>query len=194
MTGTGGTTPSGMPPSGTGGVGSPLPPPGGTSGNMGGDAGGMCYLRVAIACDGDEDCKGEQVCCGTFDSGNFTYTEVRCRATCDAMDQYKLCHPGETCPNAGDVCRHSQVIPHDFIAVCASPANVPSDMTGVAARGIVCGDQTCTGRQECCLPGVIESGSGTNAVRRALPAHCVDSARECDCGQGGADAGADDAG
>lgn len=193
-TGTGGTSPSGMPPTGTGGTGLPFPPAAGTSGNMGSDAGGMCYLHVAIACDGDEDCKGGRVCCGTFDSGNFTYTAVACRDTCDGMNEYKLCHPGETCPGMGDECRRSQVIPHDFISVCAAPASVPSKITGIKKVGIVCGDATCKGGQRCCLPGVIESGSGMNAVRSALPAYCVDTQSECACDQGDVDAGADDAG
>lgn len=197
--GTGGTTGGTSAPSG--GVGGTT---GGTTGATGGtmstgptDSGApSCFLEVAIECDGDEDCTGGQLCCGDYDSNAFTYTAITCQDTCDSNNsQYKLCHPGESCPESGHVCRHSQVIPHDFVSVCAPSATVPSATGGPAGAGIQCGDVVCSSGRRCCLSGTLESGTGLQAIRNALDPYCVDSQSECACGGGSdADAGSDDAG
>lgn len=189
-TGTGGTTAGAT-------AGTPAMPVGGTTATPLADAGAaMCFLEVAMDCDGDEDCTGSQVCCGNFDSNAFTYTSITCQDSClEADSQYKLCHAGETCPDATQECRRSQVIPHDFVTVCAPPANVGTSTGAGAGSGIECGNVTCTGSQKCCLSGTVESGTGLQAIRNALDPYCVASQSECGCGGGGdADAGADDAG
>src|SRR6185436_19918046 len=120
-----------------------------------------CGVNVGLSCDGDEDCSGGQVCCGTYDSMRFTYTSIECADSCDGTTQRKLSHPGDICPDATHVCRRSELIPFDFVSVCSTPDMSTAEQSGSAVEGeIACGQQSCVaGAEQCCLGALIALGS-----------------------------------
>ena len=155
-----------------------------------------CSLRVGAECDGDEDCTTGQVCCGELNMATFTYTSIGCRDSCPAdMAHYKLCHPGETCPAADEVCRRSQLLPFEFISVCAAAAMVPVEATGESVAGeIGCGAMTCGSGQKCCLRSLLNVAMRAREVQEP---QCVAFDAECDCedpAMSGEDGGLDDGG
>lgn len=139
-----------------------------------------CTLLVAAACDGNEDCTGGQLCCGTFDSASFTYRSIECSSSCEGDNQRVLCHPGDTCAAAGQVCRRSQLLPFDFISVCASPSMSSATVTGEELDDlIVCGEERChAGSERCCLRG--RAGSLATGARPLAP-YCTPEAEACEC-------------
>jgi hypothetical protein len=152
-----------------------------------GDAGGFlpqiappsCPIQVGAECDGNEDCSGGRVCCGTFDQTSFSYTRIACEQSCSGTDKFKLCHAGDTCDN-GLVCRRSVILPFSFVSVCAPPSQAPSDMTGRnIAHEIQCGAETCpAGKAKCCLTAHFDTSSLSLV---AEPAYCAPLADSCMC-------------
>lgn len=142
--------------------------------------GQICALHVGASCDGDEDCSGGQRCCAHFDRLSYSYTSIQCSDTCEGLDSYALCHPGQECEQPGHVCRRSVIVPHDFITVCADPATVPGTSTSVSIDGqVVCGAGTCdAGDEVCCLRSNFDF---TTQVLTALPPYCAPRGSACLC-------------
>lgn len=140
-----------------------------------------CALAVGAQCDGDEDCAEGETCCGIFDSLRFTYALIECRSDCEGPTRYKLCHPGEACPNPQHVCRRSQIVPHDFIHVCFDQIGdeVPSAGSEAVAGEVACGSDSCdVGEQKCCLSAWFNfDGSGLEA----LEPYCAALSDRCLC-------------
>jgi hypothetical protein len=89
------------------------------------------------------------------------------------------------------VCRLSRILPHEFVAVCAPPPDVPAEQAQSAIQGqITCGETSCTvGAEHCCLAAefVFEAMSSV-----ALPSHCAPLDVPCTCdGPPEVDAGMD---
>ncbi|MDH5674882.1 MAG: hypothetical protein OEZ06_22320 [Myxococcales bacterium] len=141
---------------------------------------GACSLLVGARCDGDEDCPGAQVCCGTFNQASFTYDSIECADRCDTANRYRLCHPGESCLVEGRLCTRSRVLPYEFISLCTMPVTGVVEGTGVAEAGrIACGDSSCeAAREHCCLRGV--SGGGPFSTT-ALEPYCAPLDEACRC-------------
>jgi hypothetical protein len=139
----------------------------------------VCALRVGAECDGPEDCASGSTCCARFSRTTYSYTEIACSSSCDAVDDYELCHPGQMCvfPRT---CRRSLIVPHDFITVCAEPALVPTQTTSTALSGeIVCGDDRCAaGAEHCCLRNQFDFGT---MMSTPLPPFCAPLGSECAC-------------
>ena len=155
-----------------------LPEPFDTS--MPAPTGPVCGLSVAASCDGNEDCPSGQVCCGDIEMMSFRYTRIACQDSCprDQM-HYRLCHPGETCTEPSDVCRHSQILPYDFLAVCAPPAmNVTTQPTGSIGDGVACGSTTCGAGESCCLRSLLDRAA---MMRQVLEPYCMPPDGVCDC-------------
>lgn len=152
-------------------------------------SGEFCSTLVAAECDGNEDCSGGQVCCGTYEAGR--YTSIRCEDSCGVVREgYMLCHPGEACPapagtDAGapsaPICRRSTVLP-SYLAIC----NTPSDsmlvgFTGhpAAEHAINCGpDNACGDGQQCCVL------ANWDAMTRAISqrsGYCAPNGANCAC-------------
>ena len=147
------------------------------------DSGMACNLTLGVRCDGDEDCGGSQVCCGTYDQTTLAYLSMECADSCDGASQRKLCHPGEVCPSADHVCRRSSLLPFDFVSVCATPAVVMSEQEGAAVEGeINCGTSTCeVGVEQCCLAAHVTMQPAVSVM--ALESHCAPVSEACECGQ-----------
>lgn len=154
-------------------------------------SGQLCALRVGASCDGPEDCADGQRCCAQFEPIAYGYTSIECADSCDAPDQFELCHPGHTCKDPSDVCRRSVIVPHDFINVCASPATVPEQSTSVELAGeVVCASDTCVaGEEVCCLRSEFDFET---MKLTALPAYCAPAGSACSCRDEPPDAGTAD--
>jgi hypothetical protein len=113
----------------------------------------ICALSVGAECDGAEDCGDGQVCCGEFEPERFRYTRIACADRCEGLNSFALCHAGESCSVAGQVCRRSLIIPFDFIGVCAPPIEAPALASVAAVPDVIaCGQRTCeAGVSKCCL-------------------------------------------
>lgn len=146
-----------------------------------GDLGLICNLLVGASCDGDEDCPGEQLCCGDYNQDLGAYTRIGCADSCSPQaSQYKLCHPGESCPTPGRVCRRSSILPYDFMMICAGAANVPTEYTGGDDVGrIRCGDTDCGSGEQCCLRSEFNLEARISVPRSA---YCTPLDAECECG------------
>ena len=147
------------------------------------DSGMACSLKLGVRCDGDEDCGGSQVCCGTYDQTTFAYMSMECADSCDGAGQRKLCHPGDVCPNADHVCRRSSLLPFDFVSVCTTPAMVMSEQVGAAVAGeITCGTASCeVGVEQCCLAARVTMQPAISIM--ALEPYCAPTSEACECGQ-----------
>lgn len=145
------------------------------------DSGMTCGLNLGLRCDGDEDCGGGQVCCGTFDQVTFTYTSVECSDACGDANQRTLCHPGDACPNVDYVCRRSSLLPFDFVSVCSMPAIDLPEQVGDAVEGeIHCGTASCAvGAEQCCL-GARVSRQPPISVEPFEP-YCAPAGESCTC-------------
>jgi len=55
---------------------------------------------VSFACDGPEDCTGDNICCGSGADGTICATA----ADCGAGDGDVICHTADDCPEAGQEC------------------------------------------------------------------------------------------
>ncbi|MDD9933684.1 MAG: hypothetical protein OXT09_08780 [Myxococcales bacterium] len=140
--------------------------------------GSICSVEVGAECDGNEDCPGGEVCCGRFNNAAFRYTEISCAATCGALD-YVLCHPGDDCPGETQQCRASQILPYDFVGVCADPADTPTLVGEAIAGEVLCGKSRCTvGEEKCCYRGRFEFASSTNV---GLEPYCAPLDAVCSC-------------
>jgi hypothetical protein len=113
----------------------------------------VCALSVGATCDGSEDCAQGESCCATFDPLLFRYESIVCEDDCNGSNEFTVCHPGEPCASAGEVCRASLIIPHDFIGVCAAPQSGVPPLMGTASAGeVACGADRCAvGSEQCCL-------------------------------------------
>jgi len=140
----------------------------------------VCALHVGAECDGPEDCADGESCCGQFDRATYSYSSIACRASCAPPDQFELCHPGQACAVAGQVCRRSVLIPHAFVTVCADPAAVPDDTTSERVAGkIACGDSQCdVGTEQCCLRASFDFSV---MMSEALPPYCSNVGAPCGC-------------
>jgi hypothetical protein len=148
----------------------------------------VCALSVGARCDGSEDCAQGESCCATFDPFLFRYTSIACQADCGGNNEFTVCHPGEACTSAGEVCRASLIIPHDFIGVCAAPqAGVPP-LTGTALAGEVeCGAARCAvGSEKCCLRARYDFQAMSID---ALEPYCAEIDANCTCNYVAPDAG-----
>jgi hypothetical protein len=141
--------------------------------------GGLCVLEVGAQCDGPEDCGAGQTCCGTYDPLMLTYTRVGCSESCSAPNLYPFCHASDECAE-GLVCRRSRILPHEFVAVCAPPPDVPAAAAASAVAGrITCGETTCeVGVEHCCLAAefVFQQMSAV-----ALAPYCAPLDVPCSC-------------
>jgi hypothetical protein len=160
----------------------------------------QCARPVGAQCDGREDCAEGQTCCGVYDPLFFSYRSISCSASCDSLNDFELCHPGESCSRAGYVCRMSLVLPYDFIGVCAPPDAMAQPVIGTAVAGeIACGDERCaTSAEHCCLRPRYDFGAMS---LDGLEPYCAPLAQRCDCDYepeppdaGNPDAGPPDAG
>ena len=149
-----------------------------------------------LLCDGREDCKGNEVCCGHFNGD--TYDHASCQASCDAVGESEvgkggkwtqLCHPGDECPGTGDSCLAYDLLP-DFLYRCEDTGQAPPSVGSRAAGEVNCGSSPCGEGQKCCL-------------RAPKKPYCAPVAEDCACrlptdvkdaGLPGEDAGSEDAG
>jgi len=56
---------------------------------------------VSFACDGPEDCEGDNVCCGSGQDGTVCAAPGDCG---EAQDGDVVCHVADDCPEAGQDC------------------------------------------------------------------------------------------
>jgi hypothetical protein len=143
-------------------------------------SGELCVLHVGARCDGPEDCPGGQTCCAQFEALSYGYRSIQCQDSCDAVDQFELCHPGQVCDDPSQVCRRSVLVPHDFITVCADAAPVPTDTTSAAIDDeVLCGESSCrAGSEQCCLRATFDFAT---MMSTALPPYCAPLSSGCQC-------------
>jgi hypothetical protein len=151
-----------------------------------------CQRIIDVQCDGAEDCKTGQKCCGDFDSG---YRKFVCADDCAAeqTDQGGMwaaaCHPGEECAeteaNPAITCKANTDYLPGFLFRCKDTGTEPTeDEAGSTKRNeINCGDTVCGKGTKCCI---------------SIPSNltkCVDKDVECPCESGiEGDGGTEDAG
>jgi hypothetical protein len=140
----------------------------------------VCSLSVGAPCDGPEDCPLPQSCCATFDPVLFRYTDISCQRSCTGINEFELCHPERGCRDAGDECRRSSIVPHDFITVCAQAARVPTETTSREVVGaVLCGSDQCkVGSEQCCLRSEFDFST---LMSTPLEPYCAPLGAACDC-------------
>jgi len=154
--------------------------------------GSYCSLLVAAECDGNEDCPGGQVCCGTLDGGaGLRYSSIKCQESCEApAGGRQICHPGDPCPVPGDgglpeastpSCRRSLILP-PYLAVCTTPNPLlPNELVGqpAAPNTVNCGETlTCGAGMKCCVLGSWDAATRATTLRAG---YCAPVAEDCDC-------------
>lgn len=88
-----------------------------------------CSNIATLPCDGPEDCKAGQVCCGR--ARRDRYDLFGCFASCDGLFDgqsgvwVEICHPGSACLNAHYKCEPSAILP-SFLARCHDPGPPPA--------------------------------------------------------------------
>jgi hypothetical protein len=141
-----------------------------------------CTQVTPLTCDGPEDCPSGNHCCGEYTGGG--YAQIECLPSCADAGAggdgggglwLELCHAGQTCETASDMCLTSMYLP-SFLYRCYT-TGMPPPATATAGPGINCGAATCGAGQLCCL-------------RSPHDPYCAPAGTACSC-TGPGDAGAD---
>ena len=70
-----------------------------------------------IACDGPEDCRPDQVCCGRTNSfaGALFYERVRCESNCEGTNLVPFCGGNASICQSGTTCQPSGILPQYLV-------------------------------------------------------------------------------
>jgi hypothetical protein len=132
-----------------------------------------CDRVVEVACDGPEDCPLGFQCCARVQPDH--YDAFGCFPDCRAIVDGRhgvwlpLCHPGEPCERAGQLCSTVPELPLPYARCYPSlELEVDSGPPEPFETGVRCGDETCATGEKCCL-------------RPPKRTYCSPIASRCEC-------------
>jgi hypothetical protein len=133
-----------------------------------------CSAVAAFTCDGNEDCRRGQVCCGHFNGS--TYDGSNCADSCDPSSRAdagptetwtNLCHPGDICAGKGENCQAYHLLPA-FLNRCEDTGSAPMLFGSRKRDEVNCGAKVCGAGEKCC-------------VRSPKAPYCAPIDQACEC-------------